>query len=166
MQRVQVNRKLFGTILIVLGLAVIVVNGLIQNSFEEHGVFLCDAVSANPALDMAQCPAHTSSIPTLVSIGFVLGALVMVFGVILMLQITPLSNKTPKRKIDLSNVHGDAKKVCELLIQSSGTMYQSELIKKTEISKVKMTRILDHLEHDLQIVERKRRGMTNIVILR
>ena len=44
-------------------------------------------------------------------------------------------------------------------------MYQSDVMKELELSKVKVTRILDRLEGK-GILERKRRGMTNIVILK
>jgi len=51
------------------------------------------------------------------------------------------------------------------LIQATGTIFQSELAEKTQFSKVKITRILDRLEGK-GLVERRRRGMTNIVILK
>ena len=44
-------------------------------------------------------------------------------------------------------------------------IYQSELIALTGLSKVKITRILDKLEQQ-QIIERKRRGMTNRITLK
>ena len=57
------------------------------------------------------------------------------------------------------------KKVIELLQRNEGSMYQSDIIKDTSFSKVQTTRILDKLEGK-HFVERKRRGMTNIIILR
>lgn len=59
----------------------------------------------------------------------------------------------------------EEKRVMELVITNQGSMYQSDLMKETQFSKVKVTRILDRLEGK-QLIERKRRGMTNIVILR
>ena len=53
----------------------------------------------------------------------------------------------------------------ELLLHGQGSAYQSDLIKETQLTKVKITRILDHLEGK-QLIERKRRGMTNIIILK
>ena len=44
-------------------------------------------------------------------------------------------------------------------------MFQSDIAEKTGFDKVKVTRVLDRLEGK-QLIERKRRGMTNIVILR
>jgi uncharacterized membrane protein len=44
-------------------------------------------------------------------------------------------------------------------------MFQSDIIEKTKLNKVKITRILDSLEAQ-NLIERKRRGMTNLVILK
>jgi uncharacterized membrane protein len=43
-------------------------------------------------------------------------------------------------------------------------MYQSDLLRQMGFSKVQMTRLLDKLAAR-KIIDRKRRGMTNIVIL-
>ncbi|MFH0869828.1 MAG: hypothetical protein V1866_02115 [archaeon] len=59
----------------------------------------------------------------------------------------------------------DEKMVLEKVIESEGTVFQSALIEKTGLTKVKITRILDRLEGK-DIVERKRRGMTNVIILK
>ena len=44
-------------------------------------------------------------------------------------------------------------------------MFQADLIEKTGFSKARMTRIVDKLEGN-DLVERKRRGMTNVVVLK
>ena len=44
-------------------------------------------------------------------------------------------------------------------------MFQSELVEKTGHTKVKMTRILDKLEAK-GLIERRRKGMTNLVFLK
>jgi uncharacterized membrane protein len=59
----------------------------------------------------------------------------------------------------------DEKTVLEKVIESEGTVFQSSLIEKTGFTKVKITRILDRLEGK-SLVERKRRGMTNVIILK
>ncbi|UCD02652.1 MAG: MarR family transcriptional regulator [Candidatus Aenigmatarchaeota archaeon] len=74
----------------------------------------------------------------------------------------------PKKK-DYSQILADldeeGRKVLNAIIDEDGTIFQSQLVEKTELSKVKMTRILDRLEGK-GLVERKRRGMTNVVILK
>ena len=50
------------------------------------------------------------------------------------------------------------------IIQENKTIFQAEIIEKTKLGKAKITRIIDRLEGK-GFVERKRRGMTNIVVL-
>lgn len=59
----------------------------------------------------------------------------------------------------------DEREVLKKIIESEGTMFQAEIVDKTGFPKVKVTRILDRLEGK-GLVERKRRGMTNIVVLK
>lgn len=59
----------------------------------------------------------------------------------------------------------DEKIVFEKIRESDGSIIQADLVKKTNFSKVKITRLLDKLEGK-GLIERRRRGMTNIVILK
>ncbi|MBS3167433.1 MarR family transcriptional regulator [Candidatus Woesearchaeota archaeon] len=55
--------------------------------------------------------------------------------------------------------------IIKLITESNGSIFQSEIVEKTNMPKVKISRILDRLEgHGL--IERKRRGMTNMVLLK
>lgn len=59
----------------------------------------------------------------------------------------------------------DERTIVEKLIEHEGAMFQSDLVDGTGMQKVKVTRLLDRLE-GLKLIERKRRGMTNVVILK
>ena len=65
----------------------------------------------------------------------------------------------------LKTLNEDQRKVLEKIIEEEGTIFQSDLVEKTKLSKVKVSRILDKLEGK-GIVERKRHGMSNVVILK
>jgi len=69
------------------------------------------------------------------------------------------------REIDMSKLDTDEKKVFEILQAAKGSVFQSEIISKLGYSKVKISRILDKMEQK-EIIERKRRGMSNLVVLR
>ncbi|MDP1728865.1 MAG: MarR family transcriptional regulator, partial [archaeon] len=73
------------------------------------------------------------------------------------------------QKKDLSKVMQklteEEKLVLKIVQESEGSIFQSSLVEKTNMNKVKVTRILDRLE-GLDVIERKRRGMTNMVILK
>src|SRR3989338_2307200 len=57
------------------------------------------------------------------------------------------------------------KEVVKIIQAENGAIFQSTLMEKLNIGKVGMTRMLDTLEAK-QIIERKRRGMNNIVVLK
>jgi uncharacterized membrane protein len=65
----------------------------------------------------------------------------------------------------MKELNDEEKLVLEKIIEAQGTIFQSDLVEKTSFTKVKVTRILDKLEGK-GIIERKRRGMTNVVILK
>ncbi|MBI2661420.1 MarR family transcriptional regulator, partial [Candidatus Woesearchaeota archaeon] len=74
----------------------------------------------------------------------------------------------PKKEyaqIDASKLDEEEKSIYDRLKENNGSMYQSDLIKQTGFTKVKMTRLLDKLESK-GILERKRRGTTNIAVLK
>jgi len=77
--------------------------------------------------------------------------------------------KISEKKKDYSKIlpklASEEKKLVNLILESKGAMFQSELVEKSGFDKVKVSRLLDRLEGQ-QIIERKRRGMTNIVILK
>ncbi len=54
--------------------------------------------------------------------------------------------------------------VLNKIVEANGTIFQSEIVEKTGFNKVKVTRLLDSLEGK-RIITRRRRGMTNVVIL-
>lgn len=68
------------------------------------------------------------------------------------------------RKI-LNGLNRDEKQVFEKIIEAQGSIFQSDLVDKAKFNKVKVTRILDNLE-GRNLIERKRRGMTNVVMLK
>ena len=63
------------------------------------------------------------------------------------------------------NLNPDEKQIIQIIIEEDGAIFQSSLTEKTGMSKVKITRILDKLEGKGK-KKKKRRGMTNVVILK
>ena len=80
-------------------------------------------------------------------------------------QVKPKKITKEHYRTVMSKLDADEKLVFEKIIESEGTIFQSDLIDKTDFSKVKITRVLDKLEGK-RLVERRRRGMTNVVILK
>ena len=65
----------------------------------------------------------------------------------------------------MRTLKGDEKMIYELIFAGEGIIYQSELVNKTNFPKAKVTRCLDALENK-GLVERKRKGMGNLVLLK
>ena len=78
--------------------------------------------------------------------------------------IKKVKDKIEKKQIDLSKFKPEEKQVYKLIAEH-GAIFQADLIEKTGFGKAKITRIIDRLEGN-QLVERKRRGMTNVVVLK
>ena len=70
--------------------------------------------------------------------------------------------KDKKRNVNLDS---EERQIVSLLKSNDNSLYQSDLIKETGKSKVQMTRVLDRLEAK-KVIDRRRRGMTNIIILK
>jgi len=118
------------------------------------------------------CPMYdTISQQTYLALGLV-GILIIV-GIVLIfskpsiktvIKTKTIERKLERKKVDLTDLKTEEKKVLDL-IRENKAIFQADLIEKTGIGKAKMTRIIDRLEGK-GLVERKRRGMTNVVVLK
>ena len=59
----------------------------------------------------------------------------------------------------------ETKNIFDLIVSSNGAILQGELVAKSNMDKVKVSRILDKLEM-LGLIERRRHGMSNLVVLK
>jgi uncharacterized membrane protein len=76
-----------------------------------------------------------------------------------------LEERKERWKEILKTLKDDERKIYKVIIDSDGIVNQSELVEKTGISKSSVSRALDLLE-SRGLVERRRRGMGNIVLLK
>lgn len=129
---------------------------------------LSDIVSAT--CDHGPTCTMYKSIAVQTWISGILIAIVFVIGVFLFFskpkeRIIIKKVKDKKKKIDTSKLDKHEKQVIDILQKENGALFQSTLMERLEIGKVGITRLLDKLEAK-QIIERKRRGMNNIVVLK
>jgi len=97
-------------------------------------------------------------------------AVIVVIGLVIMFnkpkeRIVIKKIKEKKKKLSLEGLNKEEKQVINLLLSEGKAVFQADLMEKLEIGKVKTTRLLDKLEAK-QLIERKRRGMNNIVVLK
>lgn len=79
---------------------------------------------------------------------------------------TPETASAPrarKKRLTATNLEPDEAQAVAIINEAGGSVFQSDIIRKTGFSKVKVSRIIDRLEQK-GLVERKRRGMTNLVV--
>lgn len=150
---------------LILGVAVllIVIIFLFQGALKEIVTATC------PTQHGPTCPMYTS-INKQTYLALSITGILIIIGLILIFtkpkeKIIIRRIKEKKKKLDLKGLDKDEKKVVDLLLKENKAMFQSTLMEKLEIGKVKTTRLLDKLEAK-QFIERKRRGMNNIVILK
>lgn len=163
MENKHVGWIIMGISILIILLVLLFNNALmesVRNScFIQHG-------------DIKSCEMYDSvNYQTYLALGIV--GVLIIFGLFLIfskpsekliIKTKTIEKKKPERKYDLSDLKPEEKKVFEL-IKENKTIFQADLIEKTEFGKAKMTRIIDRLE-GRGMVERKRRGMTNVVVLK
>lgn len=166
------RNRVVGILIIVIALLI----GFIIYSFNQTMTSIVNAsCSHGPS-----CPMWgTIEFQTNVSIGIML--FIIIIGLYLIFwskeerivtKIKTFKTQVEPKKITkenyqkiMSTLTSDEKNVLLKIIESQGTIFQSDLVDKTKFTKVKVTRILDRLEGK-RLIERKRRGMTNVIILK
>ena len=157
------ENKHVGYIIIGIAILLIIIVFLFQTALKEIVASTCTAEDHSTS-----CPMNEGiNQQTYLSLGIV--GLLIIIGFVLIFAkpkekiiIKKISEK--RKKIDFSKLDKDEKGVIELLLKENGAIFQSTLMEKLGKGKVGITRLLDKLEAK-QFIERKRRGMNNIVVL-
>ena len=100
----------------------------------------------------------------IVSIIFIIGLVMLFVKPNEKIVVKKVTEKKLQKKIDMSEFTKEEKKVLST-IQEQGAMFQADLIERTGLGKVTITRILDKLQAK-ELIERKRRGMNNLVAIK
>ena len=119
--------------------------------------------------------SKTLSIQTGISIA--IAAIILIIGLFLVFakehekivvkKIRPEASLNFKKfdKKSLAKLGKEEQKIMNLLLDNKGSIFQSQIAEQTGFDKVRVTRLLDSLEVR-GVIERRRRGMTNIVLLK
>ena len=78
--------------------------------------------------------------------------------------IKKIKEKQEQKTYDLTDLRKEDKQIFNI-IKDNKTIFQADLIEKSGFGKAKISRLLDRLENK-DLIERKRRGMTNVVVLK
>lgn len=110
------------------------------------------------------------TIKTQTGLSLAIAGIILIVGIFMLFnkpreKIVVKKIKEKKKKLNLEGLDKKEKNVIKIIQDENGTMFQAELMEKLGIGKVGLTRLLDKLEAK-QLIERKRRGMNNIIVLR
>ena len=148
---------------LVIGIAVImvIIVFLFNNVIKENIGLTC---SHGPTCEMY------ASLNVQTWISLVIVAVIFIIGIFLIFskpkeKIIIKTKKEKKKKLNLENLDNKEKEVVKLIQDENGAIFQATLMERLGIGKVGITRLLDKLEAK-QIIERKRRGMNNIVVMK
>ncbi len=159
--------KQIGILLIGIAVIMLIVVLLFKSSLETYLYTSCPLLHNTGA---NECPA-TKTLNQQSYLAYTLVAIIALVGVILTVMkpeqkiiIKRIKTQEKKQEINTADLTKEEKQIVKIL-QEEKTLFQGDLIEKTQFGKAKITRILDKLENR-QIIERKRRGLTNIVVLK
>ncbi|MFA4820035.1 MAG: MarR family transcriptional regulator [Candidatus Aenigmatarchaeota archaeon] len=159
--KINISVRYTGIILIVLSLLLFFVLLSSTQSIQKLNQY----IHQDCTLPAEVCP-FKKDIPWESSLGFSIDAIIFILGVLLVMT-KRLPEQSPVKRVKkqpatVKSLEPAEKKIYDI-ITDSNAIFQSELVEKANMSKVKITRILDKLEAR-GLVERKRRGMTNVVV--
>jgi len=160
------STKVLGPILIVI--AIVLFFSFLFSAIELMKAADVECREICGPMMQVDCP-HAKGIPLQSYTGFTLtfvlagiGAFILISGKKFQEELT---EKEMKREKMISQLESDERKIYKVIKECGGALFQSELIEKAGFSKVKISRILDKLE-GRGLIERRRRGMTNLVLLK
>lgn len=160
------ENKNVGFLILGIAILIVVIVLIFSNVMTEYINATCPLVHNQSD----ECPAKTT-IKQQTYLALAIAGIIAIIGLFLMFSkpqeriiVRKVKSRATKKKIDTSDLRLEDKKVLKL-VQDNKAIFQADLIEKTGFGKAKVTRIIDRLENK-GFVERKRRGMTNVVVLK
>ena len=157
------ENKHVGFIIIGIAVMLVLIVLLFQSALKDIVLASCGSPHA------LSCPMNqTIKQQTYLALGIV--GILLVLGFVMIFnkpkeKIIIRNIKEKKKRLNLTGLDSKEKEVVALLEKENGTIFQADLMEKLGTGKVGITRLLDKLESK-QIIERKRRGMNNVVVLK
>lgn len=161
------DNKKTGYLLIGISILMVVIVYMFNNALQEIVTASCSEAGHGDSCPMYQTIDQQTNLSLVIIALVIITALYLIFSKPekeIIIETKTIEKDRPPKEYDLSDLRPEERNVFEL-IRKSKTIFQADLIEKTEYGKAKMTRIIDRLEGK-GFVERKRRGMTNVVVLK
>ena len=143
-----------------LGIAVMVLSVLTVLTVHSLSLLLISSIDMSAECSVVGTCPHVTAL-NYSYIGYISSAALFLVGLFIFLR----GNTTRIRRGMPKDLQPDEKKLYKMIEEAGGIIFQSELVEKTGFPKTRVTRILDRLEAK-DVLERRRRGMTNAVMLK
>ena len=163
------KNRIVGTIIIIIAIFIGLIIYLFNRALTE---IVSSSCTHGPSCPMWGSIEFQTNISLIILI-FVLGIGIYLFfkqeETIVKIKKIKTKNEKSIKKEDyqniLSQLKNEEKNIFQIIVNEGGGIFQSDLVEKSNLSKVKVSRILDKLEAK-NLIERKRRGMTNFVVIK
>ncbi len=158
----MIEDKYLGIIIILMSAIVFII---LYNVSTELAQISHSTCSSDPAMS---CTVYQHipvvswvAFPTLFGLG-IIGSWFTYSG----LKINKASMRhTSKSAKIIKNLDAEEKKILDIVSNHEGSAFQSDLVRESNYTKVKVSRILDKLEMK-GLIERRRRGMANLIVMK
>lgn len=163
--RVKINTRYVGIILIILSIALF----LIMYNFSATMIEIIDSGEIGSCMEYETCPHVT--VLNQAYLGYFLAFVIFIIGLLMVVlggespKALPSEENRKRWESAMKALTGEEKGIYERITASGGMMFQSDLVEQSGFPKAKVSRILDKMEAK-GLLERKRRGMANAVVLK
>ena len=151
---------------LIIGISIIIVGIILlfnqaMLTIVEQGCPVEHLTGVCPAFDTIQDQTYLSL--AIVAILFAVGIVLLFSRQSEKIVVRRVVERQKRPSVDIHSLTPEERTVLEI-IQKERALFQADIGEKTGFAKVKITRILDKLESQ-GVIERKRRGMQNLVVL-
>ena len=161
--------RYLGLVIIAISLVVLAslfyLNSILSKQSLENCIEFCN-LQKDSSCSLESCKAngqHNDHEKIISALELLIAFLI---GIGFYLSLTKAEKIIEQKEYDLTKLNSEEKKVFLFIKENKDKgIYQSNIVEHFNFPKSKVSRILDRLEQT-EIIERKRRGMTNIIFLR
>ena len=157
--------------IIMIGAAIVILILLYFLKFQDDDYINKITLETGSCYLGGECLHATRSLTPYI-IGGTMSAVLFLIGFYFLMEVRTKKNESkekpeeaPATDHQLFHLGPEEKMLYDFIKEKQGSVFQSDLVKQFNLSKVKVTRILDRLESG-GLIERRRRGMTNLVIIK
>lgn len=161
--------KQLGILIVAVSFLLIVMLFSFNSNLNQQKIDSCNEMCGDEESDICSieaCPFNPGN-GNSDNLIFIMGLLMAFIGGVGFYLIFSKTEKIVEEKVyDLTGLANEEKEVFSFVKDDdNGGVYQSKIVDELNFPKFKVTRILDRLEQK-NLIERKRRGMTNIVVIK